>query len=207
MANTSRHASGKRPRRVAGWIIASLLVVVVVVAITVAWALVNKSADTVRTEEAIEDCSAGYVTIDIWAPEDVQDSLTALITDYQATLTTDGGLCASFSLSTQPSKEAFAQINARNAFLPGIWIGDQKDVETVNKKHSNYLVTKPVKLKGTKYSITTFDLSQSNPDLMDEVTLEHSEEATQAAIDAETYIKEKGVKTSSSSTTTKTPEK
>lgn len=194
MTNNSRHASGKRPRRIAGWVISCLLIVVVVVAITVAWALVNKNTDTVRTEEAIEDCSAGYVTVDIWAPEDAQESLTALITDYQATLTTDGGLCASFSISAISSKEALAQLNVKNPYLPGVWVGNKQDVKTLAKKHPSYLVTKPVSLKGSDYLITTFDMTNSNPELMDDVTADHADQATQAAIDAETYIKSKGLK-------------
>lgn len=194
MAETSRHASGKRPRRVAGWVISFLLVVVVVVAIAVAWALVNKNADTVRTEEAIEDCSAGYVTVEIWAPENTQDALTALVTDYQATLTTDGGLCASFSISTLSSKEALAELNGKNPYLPGVWIGDKKEVTTLADKHPAYLVTKPTPLNGSDFVITTFDMAKSNPELMDDVTAEHPDEATQAAIDVETYIKSNGVK-------------
>lgn len=193
MTNNSRHASGKRPRRVAGWVIAFLLIVVVVVAVAVSWALVNKNADTVRTEEAIEDCSAGYVTIDIWAPEDIQNSLTALITDYQATLATDGGLCASFSISAQPSAEAAKDILAPEAYLPGIWIGHKADVAKVADKRPSYIVTKPEALKGAEYMITTFDMAKNDPAVLDEVTAEHPEEATQAATEAESYIKDQGV--------------
>ena len=66
---SSRHRSKNRPRKfLAGWIIAAVLVVLVVIAAAVGWTLAHKSVDDSRTLDAVQDCSAGYLTIEIWAP-------------------------------------------------------------------------------------------------------------------------------------------
>ena len=188
---SSRHRSKNRPRKfLAGWIIAAVLVVLVVTAAAVGWTLAHKSVDDSRTLDAVQDCSAGYLTIEIWAPAGVQESLTELITSYQTTLPSDGGLCASFSISAQQSGEAATALMKRTPYVPGVWIGSLSDIKKVEKKHPSLVVTKPEKMKGTSFYSVSLDLAQNAPANLDETTAEHTAEATQAAVDVDAFLQQ-----------------
>lgn len=200
---SSRHRSKNRPRKIlAGWIIAAVVVVLVVIGTAVGWTFAHKSIDDNRTMDAVQDCSAGYLTIEIWAPAGVQDSLTELITSYQATLPSDGGLCASFSISAQPSSEAAAELMQRAPYVPGVWIGSLSDIKKVEKKHPSLVVTTPEKMKGTSFYSVSLDLAQNDPANLDETTAEHTTEATQAAVDVDTYLQQQELSFKESTTTT-----
>lgn len=188
---SSRHRSENRPRKfLAGWIIAAVLVVLVVIAAAVGWTFAHKSIDASRTRDAVQDCSAGYLTVEIWAPPGVQESLTELITSYQAMLPSDGGLCASFSISAQQSGEAAAALMKRAPYVPGVWIASLSDIRKVEKKHPSLVVTKPEMMKGTSFYSVSLDLAQNDPANLDETTAEHTAEATQAAIAVDSYLQQ-----------------
>ena len=84
---SSHHRSGNRPHKLlAGWIITAIVVLLVVIGSAVGWTVAHKNIDNNRNLDAVQDCSAGYLNIDIWAPAGIQDSLTELITAYQSSL-------------------------------------------------------------------------------------------------------------------------
>ena len=187
----SRHRSHSRPRRFfANWIIAALVIVVVVVAIAVGWTFAQQRIDDNRDVATVQDCSAGYLTIDIWAPPEVQDSLTELIAAYQQDLPSDGGLCASFSISAQRSTAAAAALVHPHPYVPGVWIGTLPDIRKVEKQHPSLFVTKPAPVGNTAFHSVSLDLAHNDAASLDETTAAHTAEATQAAANVETYIQQ-----------------
>ena len=186
---SSHHRSGNRPHKLlAGWIITAIVVLLVVIGSAVGWTVAHKNIDNNRNLDAVQDCSAGYLNIDIWAPAGIQDSLTELITAYQSSLPSNGGLCSSFSLSTQSSSEAAKELKNQKPYIPGVWIGSLSDMKKVEKVHPSLVVTKPKKLQGTSFYSISLDLSQNDPTNLDDTTAEHTSEATQASVDVNAYI-------------------
>lgn len=191
-AEDSKHRSSRQSRRLATWIIGLVIAIVAIIAVVVAWTVAAKDNRMNRVEAQIEECS-GYVLIDIWAPTELQSSLTASMTDFQSVLSSDGGLCASFSLSAQSSSEVTADLLKKDPYLPGVWIGEKADVERVAAKLKDSVVTKPKELAGTEYAIISFDMAKNDTAMLDEITAAHPEEATKAAVSAEEHIISSGV--------------
>ena len=105
-------------------------------------------------------------------------------------LPSDGGLCASFSISAQQSGEAAAALMKRAPYVPGVWIASLSDIRKVEKKHPSLVVTKPEKMKGTSFYSVSLDLAQNDPANLDETSAEHTAEATQAAIAVDSYLQQ-----------------
>ena len=114
-----RHAANESPTRVAGWIWAALIAVVVIAAVVIAWLVV---ADRDGDDDNAADCIDGNQRLLVWADPAAEEIATDLVDSYNDSSPVVRDRCVTAEVEVTPTAEAVAAYRGGEPGVAPVWI-------------------------------------------------------------------------------------
>lgn len=112
----ARHASGENNFKVAGWVWAVLIAVVLVTALIIGWSAVSKNN---QTSVAAEECAEGDYELSVWAAPQAKAAAEELAKAYNDADRIVADHCVTASISEVADRDGLSKLDSE---VPAAWV-------------------------------------------------------------------------------------
>lgn len=112
----ARHASGENNFKVAGWVWAVLIAVVLVTALIIGWSVVSKNN---QTSVAAEECAEGDYELSVWAAPQAKAAAEELAKAYNDADRIVADHCVTASISEVADRDGLSKLDSE---VPAAWV-------------------------------------------------------------------------------------